>query len=112
MAGRLLNTELKEFDATTLDGTYQNLGSALSNPALKLMFFNTSDVDAYVSADGSTNKFRLPAGSAMTFDESTFKMPNKGQEYYLAKSAQLTVSQVSGAGSTGNIIAHIVTRTL
>jgi hypothetical protein len=112
MAGRLLNTELKEFDATTLDGTYQNLGSVLSNPALKVMFLNTSDVDAYISVDGATNKLRLPSGSALTFDETTFKMPNKDQEYYLAVGTQLTVTQVTGAGTSGNIIAHLVTRTL
>lgn len=112
MAGRIFDTELKEFDATMLDGTYQNFGSALSNPALKVMFFNTSDVDAYISIDGATNKFRLPSGSAMTFDESTSKMPNKGQEYYFARGVQMTVTQVTGAASTGNLIAHLVTRTL
>ena len=112
MAGRLLNTELKEFDATNLDGTYKTLGSALSNPATKLQFLNTSDVDIYISDDGSSNKFRIPAGASITFDESTAPLPNKGQEYYLSKGTQLYVTQVSGAGSDGDLIAHIITRTL
>lgn len=112
MAGRILNTELKEFDATNLTGAYQNFGSTLSNPALKLQFINTSDVDAYISFDGSTDKFRIPAGAQFTFDENTAPIPNKGQEYYASKGTQISVKQVSGAGSSGDIIAHIVTRTL
>lgn len=112
MAGRLLNTELKEFDATTLDGTYQNFGTAISNPATKLQFLNTSDVDIYVSDDGVTNKFRIPAGASITFDESTAPLPNKGAEYYLAEGIQLSVTQVTGAGGSGNLIGHIITRTL
>lgn len=109
---RLLNIELKEFDATALDGTYKNLGSALSNPAIKIMFFNTSNVDAYISLDGSTNKLRLPSGSALTFDESMYNIPANPQEYYFPEGQQLTVTQVTGAGTSGNIIAHIITRTL
>lgn len=112
MAGRLLDTELKEFDMTSLDGTYQNLGSVLSNPALKVQFLNSSDVDVYVSVDGSTNKFRIPAGSSITFDESTAPIPNRGQEYYMDVGTQMTVTQVTGAGSDGDLVAHIVTRTL
>jgi len=112
MAGRLLNLELKEFDATTLDGTFQNLGTVLANPAIKMMFFNTSDVDCYISTDGATNLLRLPSGSALTFDESTYNTPNKGKEYYFAEGQQLTVTQETGAGASGDIIAHIVTRTL
>lgn len=112
MAGRLLNTELKEFDATTLDGTYQNFGAALSHPAAKVQFLNTADVDIYVSADGATNKWRIPAGASITFDESTLRISNKDQEYYLRTGAQLSVTQVTGPGTTGNIIAHVVTRTI
>lgn len=112
MAGRLLNTELKEFDATTLDGTYKNFGSTLSNPALKIQLLNSSDVDIYVSDDGATNKFRIPAGSTITFDESTSPIPNRGQEYYFSRGIQLTVTQVTGAGADGDLIAHIVTRVL
>jgi hypothetical protein len=112
MSGRILNFELKEFDATSLDGTYKNFGSAFSNPAIKIMIFNTSDVDVYVSEDGATNLFRVPAGSAMTFDESMFKIPDRGHEYLFPKSTQLTVTQESGAGTAGDIIAHVVTRTM
>ena len=112
MAGRIINLELKEFDATTLDGTYQNFGAVLSDPAIKVMFFNTSDVDCYISSDGATNLLRLPSGATLTFDESTYNVHNKGAEYYFPEGQQLTITQETAAGTTGDIIAHIVTRTL
>lgn len=111
MSGRILNTELKEFDATNLTGSYQNFGSALSNPSMKVQFLNTSDVDIYVSADGSTNKWRIPAGTQITLDGPQ-QIPNRGQEYFLEKGTQLEVVEVSGAGSSGHLIAHITTRAL
>lgn len=109
---RIFEIELKEFDATSLSGTYQNLGSALSNPGVKVQFFNTSDVDCYITIDGTNAAFRIPASGALTFDENTVRANADSPEYYLASGTQLKVKQVSGAGSDGDIIAHIVTRVL
>lgn len=110
--GKLLNTELKEFDATSLTGSYQNFGSTLSNPGVKVQFYNTSDVDCYISKDGSTNHFRIPANGSLTLDENTAPGGREEGEYYLASGTQLEVKQVTGAGTEGNIIGHIVTRDL
>jgi len=107
---RILPIELKEFDATTLNGTYQNFGSALSHPAIKIQIYNNSDVDVYVSKDSSTNMLRIPAYGTLTLDESTLYFRGIDQEYYLPKSTQLTVKQVTGAATTGNIISHVITR--
>lgn len=109
---RLLLVELKEFTASTLNGTYQNFGTALANPATKVELFNTSDVDVYISKDASSNWMRIPAYGTLTLDESTLYFRGVDQEYYLPKLTQLTVKQVSGSGTSGSIIAHIVTRGL
>lgn len=109
--GRILPVELKEFDATTLDGTDQNFGSVLANPAIKISVFNTSDVDVYMDCDTVVDlHMRIPAGGAITLDESTLYFRGIDQEYYLSKGAQLTLTQVTGPGTSGDIIAHIVTR--
>jgi len=109
--GRLLPVELKEFDATALDGTDQNFGTAMENAVIKINIFNTSDVDCYVDCDSVVDlHLRIPAGGVLTLDESTLYFRGIDQEYYLSKSAQLTVTQVTGPGTLGNIIAHIVTR--
>lgn len=99
--------ELKEFDATTLDGTYQNLGSVLSSAARKIIIFNTSNVEVYVSNDGSTNIFRIPASDKIEL--SGYNKHNDFNEasHVFPKGIQLTVTQVTAAGASGDVIAHI-----
>lgn len=109
--GRILPIELKEFTASTLNGTNQNFGTPLRNPAIKISLFNTSNVDCYVDYDGVVDlRMRVPAGGAITLDESTLYFRGIDQEYYLPRNAQLTVTQVTAPGASGSIIGHIVTR--
>lgn len=108
--GRILPIELKEFNAASLNGTDQNFGSALSNPAIKICVINNSDVDCYMDYDGVIDlHMRIPAGAAITLDESTLYFRGIDQEYYLPRGAQLTLTQVTAPG-VGSIVAHIVTR--
>jgi hypothetical protein len=107
---RVLPLELKEFTASTLTGSYQAFGSVLANPATKMNFINTSDVDAYISKDNSTNMARIPSYGTLTLDESTLYFRGIDQEYYLPKGTQLYVKQVTAPGTTGTIICHVVTR--
>lgn len=54
--------------ATSLDGTYQNIGSSLTeNPAI-LIFDNQTDVDVALSVDGSTTWKTFTAGEALILD--------------------------------------------
>jgi len=111
--GRILPIELKEFVASTLNGTDQNFGTPLENPAIKICVINTSDVDCYLDCDSVVDlHMRIPAGACITLDESTLYFRGIDQEYYLVRGAQLTLTQVTAAGTSGNIIAHIVTRDL
>jgi hypothetical protein len=108
---RILPIELKEFDATTLNGTDQNFGTALANPAIKITVFNTGNTDVYIGITGESEYLRVPAYGTMTLDESTLYFRGIDQEYYLRKGEQLTLTQESGPSTAGgNIIAHVVTR--
>lgn len=111
---RILPIELKEFNATTLNGADQNFGTALLNPATKICVINTSNVDVYMDADNTPVPLhmRIPAGACITLDESTLYFRGTDQEYYLPKGTQLTLTQVTIAGTSGNIIAHIITRSI
>ncbi len=109
---RVLQIQLLEFDSTTLTGAYQNFGAVLAYPAIKIVLFNTSDVDAYVSRDGTTNYVRIPAYGTLTLDESTLYFRGCDQEYYFMKGSQLEIKQVTGAGTVGAIIAHVVERVM
>lgn len=110
---RILPIELKEFDATTLDGTDQSFGTALANPAIKIQVYNTGNTDAYIGISGDSEYLRVPAYGTFTLDESTLYFRGVDQEYYLKRGAQLTLTQVTGPSTDGGaIIAHIVTRVL
>ncbi len=109
---RILPIELKEIVSSTLTGTYQNFGTALANPAIKIQAFNTSDQDAYLTFNGTTNNMRIPAGGSITLDESTLYFRGVDQEYYLPRGTQLQIKQVTAPGTLGAIICHVVTRVL
>jgi hypothetical protein len=110
---RILPIELKEFDATTLNGTNQNFGTALANPAIKIQVYNTGNTDVYIGISGDSEYIRVPAYATLTLDESTLYFRGIDQEYYLPKTTQLTVTEVTGPSTDGgSIIAHIVTRGL
>lgn len=100
--------ELKEFDTASLTGSYQNLGSALSNPAYYAVIVNDSDVDVYISTDGSTDHFRIPSGATLPF--STYPRHNlKTLAACLFKNGtQLEIKQVTGTG-TGYISINLLT---
>jgi hypothetical protein len=109
---KIKELELKEFDADGLTDTYQNFGSALSNPGIEITLSNDSDVDAYITKDGSSNWIRIRANSTITFGDTT-DTRNVSDEYVLKKGAQLKIKQVTGAGAADKaIVAHVVTRRL
>lgn len=98
--------ELKEFDTSTLSDSFQDFGMALSNPAIHAEFINTSTVDVYVSIDGSTNTFRIPAEKSVPIPSSPRN--NNDGSFVFTKGTQLQVKQVDDAAA-GTLIAHIFT---
>jgi len=108
---RLLPIELKEFDATALTGANQNFGSVLLNPAIKISIFNTSNQDCYVTANIVVGLLlRVPANGTLTLDESTLYFRGVDQEYYIPRGTQLQLRRLTTTATSGNVIAHVVTR--
>lgn len=98
--------ELKEFNAASLTGAYQNFGTALSDPCYEMIIFNTSDVDVYVSKDGTNDTWRIPSGSNLPVRPSN-KIDSLNRSSFILKVGdQLEIKQVTAAG-TGNIIANL-----
>lgn len=98
------NLEIREFDTSTLSGSFQNVGAVLSNGAKFVYIFNTSTVDVYLTTDNSTNMIRIPASKDMPIIpfpfygrqiESAFIFPNK---------TQLKAKQVTGAAAGALIV--------
>lgn len=100
--------ELKEFNAASLNGTFQNLGSALSNAARYVHIWNTSDVDVYITANGTTNDFRVPSNGDLPIPSYTQHNTLNEASFVFKKGTQLQIKQVTAAG-TGVIIVHIFT---
>lgn len=100
--------ELKEFNAASLTGSFQNFGTALSNPCYYIVISNESDVGVYISIDGTNNTIRLSPGQILPL--TYFSRHNAYTEgaYVLKKGTQLSIKQVTAAG-TGAIIANILT---
>lgn len=100
--------ELKEFNAASLTGAYQDLGSVLSNPCYRAVISNESDVGVYVTSDGTTDQIRLSPGQilVLTFN-SKHNNYNEGS-YVFKKGTQLEIKQVTAPG-TGAIIVNVQT---
>lgn len=108
MATERLGFELKEFNAASLTGAYQDFGSALANPAVSATIFNDSNVDVYISIDASENNMRIPAGEPLSIYPYNKHNHQNEARCVFAKGTQLSIKQVTGSG-TGYISANICT---
>lgn len=101
--------ELKEFDSASLTGSFQNFGSALSRPCYQCEITNDSDVDVYISTNGSRNELRIASGTTLDIIGAT-KYNSLTESVVLFKQGtQLQIRQVTAAG-TGAIFANILTQ--
>ena len=104
----LSSFELKEFNAASLTGAYQNLGSALSSSCYGMVIYNDSDVDVYISTDGSTDQIRIPNGEKYEMHAYNRHFSNTQAAFLLKTGAQLYIKQVTAAG-TGAISVNLAT---
>lgn len=99
----------RSLDATTLSGTYQNVGSSLETAAISFVIYNTSDVAVQLSFDGGMNDGPIVPASSV-FSDWVYNKRNIQETgmYLLPKGCQIQAMEVTGAGSSGNIIINIV----
>lgn len=99
----------RTFDATSLTGSYQDVGAVIGSAVLGFTAYNTSDVDMQISLDnGASNGPIIP--SSGTLNVSRFpQVPNINNGIYVIKEgAQIQVKQVTAAGTGGDLIINIV----
>lgn len=58
----------RTFDTSGLSGTYQKIGTALTNPSVMLKIKNLSTVPIIISYDGSNDHETYPAGAGDVMD--------------------------------------------
>ena len=101
------NFEVKEFDTATLTGSFQSLGSPLSEAARFVQIYNTSSVSVYIGRNGSTIA-RLPAQSSLFLPSYPRHNTLNEGAFVFAANTQLQAKQVTAAGA-GAIIVNIIT---
>lgn len=100
--------ELKEFNAASLSGSFQDLGTVLGAPCYYAVLTNASDVGVYISIDGTNNTFRLSPSQSLTLYSYTRHTDYNDASYVFKSGTQLEIKQVTAAG-TGAIIVTILT---
>lgn len=93
---KLLPEALRSRDSATFTGSYQTLGTPITNPSRILKITNNSTSLVTVSWDGSTDHEILPAATFILLDESSNSVSND----VLSAAAQ-TQFFVKGAAGTG-----------
>jgi hypothetical protein len=102
--------EIKEFDSASLTGSYQNFGAVLTYPCYEVIFFNGSDVDVYVSLDGTTDNIRVASGQSLPMTGFRKYSPSPDGMYLFKKGEQLQIKQVTGTGTGFIVINCLMTR--
>lgn len=103
---RFLNFELREFDTATLTGAFQNIGAQLTRAAKTVVIANTSTVDVYITNDGTSNVFRIPAGEELPIPAYDTNFTLHEETCVFREGTQLMARQVTAAAA-GAIIVHI-----
>lgn len=94
---RAANEVLRSYDSSGGDSTFQAIGSALQNPARMLKFKNDSDVDIYISYNGTDNHDIILAGDREVEDICTNKTIQEG--LLRASGVQVYAKSAAGTGS-------------
>lgn len=97
---------LRSIDSATFTGSYQALGTALSNPAYKVKLVNNSSVLVTISIDGATDIDVAPANSFWLYDESN--SGERGQYPAVRANTQFYVKGSAGTGSVYLAVQYIV----
>lgn len=86
---------------------YGVLGAALTAPARLISLQNTTNVEVYISFDGTTNNLRMVSDSFKLHDLTANKA-NDPSGLYLPQGTQIWVKWVGAAGTSGAVWAEIV----
>lgn len=103
---RLAWETLRSIDSSTFTGSYQKLGTPLSNPSYICKMINNSTKDVTISIDGVTDVDFCPAGSFWLYDEG--KVGQSGSLPALSANTQFFVKGTAGTGSVYLVTQYII----
>jgi hypothetical protein len=103
---RALFETLRSFDSSTFSGSYQKLGTQITNPSVLLKLVNNSLVTVTLSYDGVNDHDVILAGTGVIYDFGSDAQTAGHGDKRLALSA-LTQVWIKGTASTG--LVYLVT---
>jgi hypothetical protein len=92
---------MRSIDSATFTGSYQALGTPITNPSFILKIVNNSSVIITVSVDGTNDHDIVPANSFILYDMSKYGIPTT---QFLPANIQFHVK-----GSAGTGLVYLVT---
>jgi len=103
---------LRSVAAGSVTASYTALGSALSNPAVLLVFTSTLDSDVLISLDGSTDQVYIPtppSGESVTISFELGANKEGTSKLQLPKGTQVSLKRgAGGASSSGSIYLMVM----
>ena len=106
LSNRIAWETLRSIDSATFTGSYQALGSKLSNPSYILKMVNNSTVLVTISIDGTTDIDICPSGSFWLYDEG--KVARQSSVPAVPAGTQIYVKGAAGTGSVYLVSQYIV----
>lgn len=95
--------EIRELAFGSISGTYTTVGAPLDFNWREFRISNTTDTGIYISANGTTDNFYLPANSFVLWDLSTNAQPvNVTDTFVLAVNTQF-YARSDGSPSSGAV---------
>lgn len=95
---RFLPETEREIDSSTFNGTFQVIGTPITNPSRMLIFVNDCLVNVKISWDGVNPAFTLLPGATVVLDETSNAIPQSE----LVTHAQTQI-YAKGTASTGSV---------
>lgn len=103
---KLVYETLRSRDSATFTGSYQTLGSALSNPASIVKLINNSTVLVTISVDGVNDHDVAPANSFWLYDATSDSALESGS-IFVPKGTQYYIKGSAGTGSVYLVVQYI-----
>ena len=97
--------ELRVFDAASLTGGYDAIGTPTENPAYKVKVVNNSNVDVIISKDGVTDIDVCPSYGFFLYEEGTVGL--SGSKPAIPARTQFYLNGTAGSGNIYLVIQYI-----
>lgn len=89
-----------------IGAAYAAIGAVTVDYTRLVRFVNSTDVEVYISLDGSTNHIRIAAGSFLLLDFTSNEVGEVG--FFVAKGTIFYTKSVAGAPSSGSVWIEVV----